>query len=494
MLVVFVIVSVFVNELYEIFTLAQQQHQELQGTTETYKRDLNRTDRTNATMIWKHNTSNSSSFLGVTAPEVKINDGGSQAAAQIEQNTTTAGTGSTPTDLSSNRTTIMPPIAEKARWIHRFCGPSDEASHLFDSPRLIHTQDPDRRDAWWVVECMGSSNAHTLANQSMIRRIEAHLGANYTGQNLTKETMDEILGDWRIILFDYSDKPSLNWMEWFLGLVANVVTWERVYFVTRSTTMNRWLDNRYFKRGNYEHMCDDPYLGRHFNYTTSYLGKICAGAKRFHFSVRGDIFEAFEKDLPNYLNEIGLPSTMNRVDLPRPKDAVHFWDMNNRRKALLRCEVSRHLMALNDTYPERNLTLFANIVGNRGKLGRTTVNWDYVRAMLEFKIVVVAQRDRHEDHYRLFEALISGAMVMSDPAMSLPYGVVHNETIILYRSMSQLQNQIIYYLDHPEERLRIARAGLELALNHHLGRNRYEDIILGDWDNRDEWGASILRP
>jgi spore maturation protein CgeB len=64
----------------------------------------------------------------------------------------------------------------------------------------------------------------------------------------------------------------------------------------------------------------------------------------------------------------------------------------------------------------------------------------------------------------------------------------------VYKTMEEMQDKILYYLDHREERLRIARAGRDLALNHHRERHRYEDLILGDWSQRDEYGVSLLRP
>lgn len=114
--------------------------------------------------------------------------------------------------------------------------------------------------------------------------------------------------------------------------------------------------------------------------------------------------------------------------------------------------------------------------------------------MLEFKIIVVAQRDRYEDHFRLFEALISGAMVMSDQALAFPWGVVDHETVVVYKDFDELQQKVLYYLDHEDERLRIARAGRKLSLNHHRVWHRYNDLLLGNWTSRDNYGVALPHP
>jgi hypothetical protein len=358
------------------------------------------------------------------------------------------------------------------------------------SKRLITTSKRDLKHAWWVIECKTGVKE---ANESMYRRIEAFTGLNYTDgersiHNLTKETMDEILGEWRIMIIDYSDIPSMDSVRWFLESVAQVVGWERVYFVTRSTTANRGLRNR--------HLLPEKYvtriLGERTNFTQEqWVGIVCAGVKHFHFAVRDDVKDALDEDLVIITNETGISDP---VDLPRPKDAAHFWNANMTRQAVLRTSVSREVMRLAALHPERNLTLFCDIVGNKGKKGRNGISHEYIRALLEFKIVVLAQRDRWEDHLRLFEAMTSGALVISDQALDFPWGVVDTETIVVYKTMEEMQDKILYYLDHREERLRIARAGRDLALNHHRERHRYEDLILGDWSQRDEYGVSLLRP
>jgi hypothetical protein len=54
------------------------------------------------------------------------------------------------------------------------------------------------------------------------------------------------------------------------------------------------------------------------------------------------------------------------------------------------------------------------------------------------KIVVVAQRDRWEDHYRLMEALSRSTMVLLDDMISLLRGLENGTSIVLFRDVNQM--------------------------------------------------------
>jgi spore maturation protein CgeB len=120
-----------------------------------------------------------------------------------------------------------------------------------------------------------------------------------------------------------------------------------------------------------------------------------------------------------------------------------------------------------------------NLVSSMGSVGRTSYQKDYIQALLTTKIVVVAQRDQWEDHYRFFEAIIGGALVMTDPMLTLPDGYVDGGNILIYQSLDHMRDLIIYYLEHPEERLEIARKGWELAMNRHQTFHWMEETFFG---------------
>jgi spore maturation protein CgeB len=131
-----------------------------------------------------------------------------------------------------------------------------------------------------------------------------------------------------------------------------------------------------------------------------------------------------------------------------------------------------------------NITGTAGLVSKRRAVGRQSVAAAYVEALAQHKIIVVAQRDEWEDHFRLYEALISGALVMSDPITYLPYGVVDGTSIVIYHSLDDLRSKVRYYLTTgrgSRDRLRIARAGMRAALRYHSPGSHLARLMVGRW-------------
>ena len=106
------------------------------------------------------------------------------------------------------------------------------------------------------------------------------------------------------------------------------------------------------------------------------------------------------------------------------------------------------------------------------------------------KILVVAQRDRWEGHSRLYEMLLSGALVMSDPQVYWPHGTLDGVNIVVYNSWVDLEVKILYYLRNDEERIKIGQRGRELALTNHRSWQQAERLFLNDMSYRNEYGLS----
>jgi hypothetical protein len=148
----------------------------------------------------------------------------------------------------------------------------------------------------------------------------------------------------------------------------------------------------------------------------------------------------------------------------------------------LRNAVSAVVESLNGTMAgKRKITSFAATISEGGSIGMTGVSDAYLESLLTTKIVVVAQRDIWEDHYRLFEAFVGGAMVMTDQMISLPAGLVNSENVVMYRGLDNLKKLLLHYLDpeQDEVRLRIARRGYEVAMKQHRSYHRMEEVFYG---------------
>jgi hypothetical protein len=103
----------------------------------------------------------------------------------------------------------------------------------------------------------------------------------------------------------------------------------------------------------------------------------------------------------------------------------------------------------------------------------------YITNLLKSKIVVVAQRDEWEDHYRLMEALASGALVLTDPMLAMPEGLKNATNVVIYNSLESIPQIIKYYLENDKERHHIAKQGFELAMGRHRAWHRMEKVLFG---------------
>ncbi|KAL7538784.1 hypothetical protein ACHAWF_006213 [Thalassiosira exigua] len=191
-----------------------------------------------------------------------------------------------------------------------------------------------------------------------------------------------------------------------------------------------------------------------------------------------------DNDSDDDYNGSGSGISADWWSLPRTLDVASFWppswtsDPIAGRPSRLRAEVSRTVESLGTTH---GLNVTVGVVGKRSRAGRFGVSDAYARALLEHKIVVVAQRDEYEGHYRLMEALAGGAMVMTDPMHPLPYKLEDGDGVVVYESLGDLRRKILHYLERPNERARIAKRGWEVSMRYHRSWHVVERLVLGDW-------------
>jgi hypothetical protein len=442
---------------------------------------------------------------------------------------------STPTYTSAN---VPHPYLYKVPKGPEFFPELSNMTQLF----TLTTTKADRENCIWLVHLKASKDAILFqeVKNSILRRwksfyrhknnhklggrkskiatydaLQTRLELNNLSLPLLYPNYDHVLGDWKIFLEDARDMIDWNWFHdhWFPQL-ANLVGWQRIHLITRSTTSApyRCMDcgsNELFVNGTKVFQ-----TGGDFNFTP-YIGALYNGVKHFTFPVRPSMVTAIQQVLIQRQNIHESTKTSmgtNPVMIHRPKDVATFWDPAAKKQAFLRSKVATVVRDMvhttiavrrdpsNDVQSQsqfinRTISTWADIVGWRGRKGRNNIHPDYVQALLDFKIVVVCQRDKWEDHYRLFEALVGGALVLTDPMLDFPPGLVHGKSIVVYHNSEDLQDKIVYYLEHPDERLQIAQRGYDIATKYHGPEQRMEDYLMGDWTTvRDVWGRSPLNP
>ena len=96
----------------------------------------------------------------------------------------------------------------------------------------------------------------------------------------------------------------------------------------------------------------------------------------------------------------------------------------------------------------------------------------------KFSDFVNCNPDDWEGDYRLFESLSCAPMVLIDKMITPAINPFENRKhLVYYSSLSQLGNELEYYLDNDLERNSIASNGHKYALKYHKTSNRIDEIL-----------------
>jgi hypothetical protein len=322
----------------------------------------------------------------------------------------------------------------------------------------------EKDDVVWVVDMrrMVSSGNRTTITQvaSLVQQtLQYQKGLNRSTPSL------------KLVFMDYRDKSSIS-LCYHSGTkeIQEMLGTKNVRQVTQQIVIAReWSEKQQFPlpgviTNGYLHKCFRDYPTLHVPYTV-----------RSDYAIA--VQEKYSSFLPMHKTTMNHPS-----DTLRPIDVAHFWRAQKKdSSANLRNSVTQLLLASfqNTTIDGKPINVIGDFVSSSGGIGRTSVQDGYIEALLTTKIVVVAQRDAWEDHYRLFEGIIGGALVMTDPMLSLPDGYVDRENIVIYKSTDELRQLILYYLEHTGERVEIARKGWNLAMSRHRTYHWMEELFFG---------------
>ena len=83
-----------------------------------------------------------------------------------------------------------------------------------------------------------------------------------------------------------------------------------------------------------------------------------------------------------------------------------------------------------------------------------------------------------EANMRVFESTLSGSMLLCSYSKEVEdLGYADGVHLVFYRDIDEMIAKARYYVDHDEEREKIAKAGREHTLNHHTYLHRMEKIM-----------------
>jgi glycosyltransferase involved in cell wall biosynthesis len=278
-------------------------------------------------------------------------------------------------------------------------------------------------------------------------------------QERRRRTSPNTSASWPIYIVDFTDSPRqqrcLN--------VEQAVGENFVFYSKRSIVTGRdWNEEKgWVNEGAFIKLAADESEGGFPTY------------KHISYFVRTDIVESLQFSL----RDRGLELRDAIETLDRSVDVTHLWPLNSHdAPCRLRNLVSDVVHDLGNT---EGLTVQVGFVGPASEPGRRGVAREYVDAMLRTKIMVVTQRDKWQDHYRLFEAMVVGPLIMTDRMLALPAGLENGTSIVEFSSADELRSLIDYYLKHAEERLTIAARGRHVAMTQHRSWHRIEEVIFG---------------
>lgn len=124
--------------------------------------------------------------------------------------------------------------------------------------------------------------------------------------------------------------------------------------------------------------------------------------------------------------------------------------------------------------------IFTGIAGSCGDPGRSGFQGEYFDIMARAKIVVTCNPDRWEGDYRLYEALSSGSLVLSDKMLTpLENPFVDWQYLIYYdkQNLDGMGDIIEALLANDGARECIANAGYEHAVKWHTATQRMGEIV-----------------
>jgi hypothetical protein len=279
--------------------------------------------------------------------------------------------------------------------------------------------------------------------------------------------------DWRVIILYLTGEGLQDFLDCFQVMDDDVVGRSRIYRFKRSLVNGRrWNDEISF--------VDPGYIIHYGNWQEH----SAAPVQHLSYGVRSDIVDALQAivmEKYGFSDSDASPLSINHST--RQTDVSHFWPVTggpvNTEKnynSHLRDAVSLNLDRLTGT---QNLTIFTGRISEVNGEGCNINQTSYPEKMLDSKIVIISQNDKWEDNYCLMEALMSGAMVMTDPMLSLPEGLEDGKSIIVYQSLQDLAEKVKYYLaeDQAPMRQRIAKEGYDIAMSRHRSWHLMERIF-----------------
>ena len=380
------------------------------------------------------------------------------------------------------------------------------------SQKLVRASSPYENDVVWLVDLsrIMCSELVDEADLNMKRRIEEHRVAMRDGKASPYGQPPPTVTDgdspharltsalqWKIIIIDFSDFGYVAEDDVYYGIddftldcikpLSDLIGRRNVYFASREHVLGRNIQ----PVSNEDEERPFGPLGESIDYQRMHLIHFMKGVvRRIDFGHRTLLEHCLEKEASETMQGRIANNNLDLASLKRPYDVAHFWKVGNddNHTSVIRDAVNDVIRSLgaHDAPGKESSSVktFAGQFGETlGSFKSINVTCALAREMLQYKILVVAQKDNYEGHYRLMDSLLSGALVFTDPMSQLPVFLEDRANIVIYHSAAELRRLLQFYLlsKNEAERIEIGRKGREIALRHHSPAAWVERMVFGNW-------------
>ena len=150
--------------------------------------------------------------------------------------------------------------------------------------------------------------------------------------------------------------------------------------------------------------------------------------------------------------------------LPFSVDTNIYKNMNLKKNIDVMAVFSVHKHA----YPNRGI--IQNSIKKMGIKSFTTrvIHKQYIKKINESKIFVISNNINKRLSMKYTEAMACGTFVLSDkPEDFAKQGFIDGKHIVIYNDIKDMKEKIQYYLKHDNERLKIAKNGMDFVRKNH---------------------------
>lgn len=339
---------------------------------------------------------------------------------------------------------------------------SSSSNNINNNNTNNENDDDDSRTVWLADVRSGHYRKWCLALRQWVQQAmqQQRLKNGNNNNNNSSAPASSSSSSWPLYIIDYGDSPATR---------------------TRCAGIEELLGRQYV-----QYIKRSIVKGRHFNGTWVSPGQVVTTYKNgatyryASYAVRTDVVQVLQEVLAER-HALALHDDIETIVSTRTLDLVHLWETGKKTKVVayksaLRSLVNKIVTRVGKLH---NLTTFVGLRGQAKRAGRRRVATEYIEILLDAKILVVSQRDAWIDHFRLFEAMVGGCMVMTDELIIKPPGIVNGTHLIEYSSAMELADLALYYATHDAERIAIARQGRAMAMSQHRTWHRVEEIIFG---------------